>query len=297
MGLSYKRHRAYDSPMITRRGLLTGSAAMAAYASLAEARPVTIPINALFPQTKAIIAAFMTPPAPARIAAINSCVGLLIRGGVWNSLDVLYRTGADAQASSINWKNPGLHSLVQVGTVAFVPDRGFTSDGSTGYLTTNYAPSTAGGAFGQDSAHIGAEITNNPAPGGGQDVTINAADFAQPAAQFTSRSTGNFLRGTINDNTPVNLSGPILNSSGHSGINRIGPMTSDGFKDGALIGAVDTSPSISAAPGNMYICGTPMYGLSTKQIFGAHAGGGLVSQLIANLSAALFSYRHAVGAA
>lgn len=282
--------------MISRRGLLIGSSALVACA--AEARPVTIPINGLFPQTKAIIAAFTTPPAPARIAAINSCVGLLIRGGVWGSLDVLYITAAaNTQAASINWKSPGSNPLVQVGSVTFVADRGYTSDGTTGYFTTGYTPSTAGGGFMQDSAHIGAWITSNPTPNNGQELTVNAADFAQPAAQFNARTNGNFLRGTINDNSPVNLSGPITDASGHTGINRIGPTTSDGFKNGALIGAIDTSPSIAVAPGNLYICGTPMYGLSIKQVAAAHIGGGLVTPQVASIYPALFSYMHAIGAA
>ena len=172
--------------------LLAAVLALAALvAAPALARPVTIPINGLFPQTKAIAAAFTTPPTSARLAAINACVGLLIRSGACGALDVLYVTAAaDAQSKTINWKSPGLFTLSQIGSVAFVPDRGVTSDGTTGYFDTGYAPSTAGGVYAQDSAHIGAWVTSN-AQSGGEDVAINPGSFITSWAQVNSRSNSN----------------------------------------------------------------------------------------------------------
>lgn len=281
--------------MLTRRAFIVGSSGLLV-PSHARARPVIIDINALFPQTKAIIAAMSPAPTNSRIAIINSTVGLLLRSGLWGGLDVLYMTAAaTAQAASINWKTPGSNSLVQVGTVSFVADRGFTSDGTTGYFTTGYTPSTAGGVFVQDSAHIGAWILTSTASAG-EELTINAADFSQPAAQFTARTPSNFLRGVVNGTTPTNLNA-ITDASGHSGISRIGSNNSYGFKNGAAVGPADPTASIGVTAGNLYICGTPMYGLSTKQIAAAHIGDGLTSTQIASLYTALFTYMHAVGVA
>lgn len=299
MGIAFEQYDlagADDDPMITRRTFIAGSSGLIV-AGRARARPIIMDINALFPQTKAIIAAFSPAPTNARIAAINSCVGLLLRSGLWSVEDVLYMTAAaNTQNASIEWKNPGMHSLVAVGSLTFVADRGYTSDGSTGYLTTGYAPSTAGGAFTQDSAHIGAWIANNVAANG-QDITINAADFAQASAGFNARTSGNLLRGAVNDLTAVTLSNPITDSSGCSGISRVGPNTSQGFKGPSLIGIIDTTASVSIAAGNLSLCGTPMYALGTKQIAAGFIGGGLISTQVASLNAALFSYMHAVGVA
>ncbi len=281
--------------MISRRGLIIGSSALVAAPALA--RPVTIPINGLFPQTKAIIAAFTTPPTSARIAAINGCVGLLIRGGVWGLIDVLYVTAAaDAQAKTINWKNPGLFTLSQIGSVAFVPDRGVTSDGTTGYFDTGYPPSTAGGVYAQDSGHLGVWITSNVASGG-QDVAINPGSFTV-VSQINSRNTSNFLRGAINDATAVsNSANTITDSTGHSVLSRVGFNVTNGYKNGSSTGTTDATASTGVAQGNMFVCGNPTSLLSPRQIGAVHIGAGLVSMPVAVIDAALFSYMHAVGAA
>src|ERR1700731_2168846 len=282
--------------MITRRTFIIGSAGLI-IPGRARARPVILDINALYPQTKAIIGAFSPAPTNARILAINSCLGLLIRSGLWNLIDILYMiAAANAQNGSINWKNPGSNSLVQVGSGTFTADRGFASDGSTGYYTTGYSPSTAGGAATQDSMHLSTWIASNTSPANGQDILVTAEDFTQPDAQFSARTAGNQMRGDVNTLTAVSLAS-ITDSSGHSGISRTGTNVTQGFKSGSFVGIVDTTASIALAPGNLYICGTPMYGLSVKPQAAITLGAGLTSTLVANLNAALFSYMHAVGVA
>jgi hypothetical protein len=71
----------------------------------------------------------------------------LIRGlwqdGTWGLLDCLYILAApDAATARLNLVSTN-YSLIANGTTTFTPDQGFAGDGSTGYLDTQFNPSTA----------------------------------------------------------------------------------------------------------------------------------------------------------
>lgn len=103
-----------------------------------------------------IFSAFSTPPDTARKALINTVVLALKAAGVWALLDFLHvLAAADSQAALINWKNPGTFNAGLVNAPAFVADRGFTGNGTTSYVSSNFNPSTAGGQFVRDSAYYG----------------------------------------------------------------------------------------------------------------------------------------------
>jgi hypothetical protein len=106
--------------------------------------------------TDAIAASFVTPPTAARKSLIQTCVGALMRAGVWNKLDVLHMfAAADSQAAKINWVKPGTYNATEVSAPTFVADAGFTGGGAA-YLDTNF------------------EINGSPAP----KYTLNSALFS-----------------------------------------------------------------------------------------------------------------------
>lgn len=86
-------------------------------------------------------------PTNARKHIIDRTIKKLVSAGLWSKLDCLWLTAAHGTASAkLNWiKNSS--NLEEVGTLTFTTDRGYTGDGSTGYLKTNYIPATDGVKF------------------------------------------------------------------------------------------------------------------------------------------------------
>lgn len=90
----------------------------------------------------------MTTPPPGRLAqAMSQLVKDLKRGLVWEKLDVLQVFAVHNSADAlINWKNPGTSNASLVNSPTFVVNRGFTGDGVSAYVNTNYNPATFSGA-------------------------------------------------------------------------------------------------------------------------------------------------------
>lgn len=118
-------------------------------------------------EAAALVARMTVAPTNGRKAAIDNFVGAMKSCGYWALADAVYVGRAhDRQAARLNWKSAS-YDLTEQGTLSFVADQGFTSDGSTGYLSTGFVPSTAGGGMAQDSTHL-------LAVGGGEIAEANA---------------------------------------------------------------------------------------------------------------------------
>jgi hypothetical protein len=111
----------------------------------------------------ALIARMSTAPTTTHRNAINRLVTGLKACGAWALMDALYVLAAqDEQAANLNWVSTS-YGLTQTGTVAFTAYRGYTPNGTDGYLDTAFNPTTASSPkFTQNSAHMsGWHLTNN----------------------------------------------------------------------------------------------------------------------------------------
>jgi hypothetical protein len=107
-------------------------------------------------ETTTLINAMTVKPTPGRASLIASTVRGLKNYNLWSKLGFLYVLAANnSQAASLNWVAPSVGVLTTSGTITFLADRGYTSDGSTGYLDTHILWNAIGGGFSQDSAHFG----------------------------------------------------------------------------------------------------------------------------------------------
>jgi hypothetical protein len=129
---------------------------LVAHFGRAMGRPIARAGQGADASVAAIFRAFTTPPDALHRAAITTFVRALKAGGVWTLLDVLQvYAAADAQAATINWKQPGTSNAVFVNSPTFVADRYVASDGAASYVDLNVNPSTAGGNYAQNLAHAG----------------------------------------------------------------------------------------------------------------------------------------------
>lgn len=94
------------------------------------------------PSAVALFAAMTVQPSVGRKINLNNIIVSLKNAGVWQKLDVLYMMSVQtAQQASLNWINPGVDTLVDVGTPNFFPDNGVSGvqSSTTSYKSTNFS--------------------------------------------------------------------------------------------------------------------------------------------------------------
>lgn len=253
-------------------------------------------------ESEAIFAAFTTPPDDTRKGLIDNLVVALKTDGVWAKLDVLdVFAAADSQAALINWKAPGTFNPSLVGAPTFTADRGFTTNGSSSYINTNFNPVTAGGQFTQNSAAFGiwSRTSAQASGGGGIDIgsRVNGA-IAQNL--ITTRSSTNTAIGRVNvDTSPANT-GASTDGAGHFALRRSASNAWALFRNATSIAS---GSDTSSAPTSQSFYVGAVNGAGTAGVFvsrqyaAAHIGSSLTDADMTALYNALNTYLVAVGAA
>lgn len=140
-------------------------------------------------EARALVARMIPRPNAARKALIDSVWTSLKAEGL-TGIDCLYtRAAHSAQASLLNWMSDAF-TASPINSPVFTVDRGWTFDGATSYLDTNYDPTTAGGNFSRNSACMGAWVRSVSSDvASTTSVMGNAAAFIRPRA-FSTRVAG-----------------------------------------------------------------------------------------------------------
>jgi len=70
----------------------------------------------------------------------NALVKALKACGVWDMLDVFYvfATDGDSGFATLNWKDPALYQCTLINSPSFTAMQGFTGDGMSSYISTNF---------------------------------------------------------------------------------------------------------------------------------------------------------------
>lgn len=88
----------------------------------------------------------------ARKIVVNSMILSLKNGGVWTKLDFLFIFAAENEPSAyVDMISQIIATFVNP-PVSFAVDAGYTPDGATNYIKTNFSPDAAGGNWTQNSA-------------------------------------------------------------------------------------------------------------------------------------------------
>lgn len=250
------------------------------------------------PEALALFARFTTPPTEARKTLINNRILTAKASGAWDLRDAFYMmAAADAQAGQRNWK-ADTFNLTPTGTIPFEADRGYTGDGTTGYLATGFTPSTAGGQFALDSAHISVWSRTDAVNTG---VSIGCRTTSVAGQSFlTIRSTSNNGAFRMNqDAAGVATTGTLDSTGGFVG-RRSGSGARAIFRNGVST-YTDTTVSTSLPTAAIVIgalnTGGVIGSFNTYQFASAGFGGNLTdAQILAEYNADL-AYLQGVGAA
>ena len=249
-------------------------------------------INPFLSESSAVFRAMTTPQANARKYLIDTTIRSLKTAGVWTKLDCLYLlAAADSQAALVNWKNPGTFNLTVAGAPTFSADDGYTGDAVDDSLATGFTPSTAGGNYVQDSAHLGAWVLN--------DITSTTAysiahiSGSTPQAILRPRSTATQAVWTVNNATAVTTA-TVTTSAGHTMINRSASDAQQIYKNGTELGT--SSGASTGLPTTAIHLLRGFSAFSAHQIAAAHIGSSLNSTEADALYDVLNAYLTSVGA-
>jgi hypothetical protein len=145
-----------------------------------------------------------TAPSASQQTLQNTLVTDLKTAGVWDKLDLFYvfATDGDSDYATLNWKAPSSHQVTKVSSPTFTADSGFSGDGSTAYLDTNFSIANDATNYTQNNAstftYFVSDLsqTDFVAYGARNDVDPNKV-----RNQLRMRSTD--YRPAINDDRPI----------------------------------------------------------------------------------------------
>jgi hypothetical protein len=288
-----------SSPLGTGANSMTATAAIAGNESVASGS-VAVTVVAIDADAWAWIVAMTVTPPFARQTLINTLVGSLKTAGVWSKLDALYLLAAhDAQAARLNAKAPGSFVLTAVSSPVFTVDAGYkgTGLGSTagGYLSSTFAPSTAGGQWALNSAHMGVYVRTACS----SVTTVQAAEVGVSSGAsayiFTKHATAGNISTALDDATISSTAAGTPNGLGHFCTSRTASTGYAKYHEGvAQAAATVTSTGLPAASVSILRATPTTY--SDAELCAAHWGAGLTATEAGDLRTAVHTYLAAVGA-
>lgn len=194
-----------------------------------------------------------TLPSAAQQVKQNSFVEALKAAGIWDLLDILYvfATDGDQNYSFINWKSPSSYLITKSGTVNFTANQGNISNGTNGYLNTNWVPSSNGVNLTLNSTHAAAYVYNH--------VSENKYDLGT-APSFVNSTPQIYLR--VDDSfsntfyaVNQNANATVVNGGNSVGFYMAQRKDSSNvylFKNGSQVDT-DADASTAVPGGNMFL--------------------------------------------
>lgn len=228
-------------------------------------------------------------------SAYTALICGMVTDGTWSVMDGLYVFAtASTATANLNLVSTS-YGLTQHGTVTFLANNGYTGDGLSGYFTTGFTPSTAGGNQTANSASIGVCDLSSRANDGSGAYVIGGVATIQTSivVGYTGVSGAGF---TLN-NTGGSITASFALGSWIASI----VSSTQGYMAQAGSSLSFTAVSPQLADASLYILavnvsGTPSY-FSSDALGYAFFGGGLTPTQITAVYSRLHIYLSAVGAA
>jgi hypothetical protein len=194
----------------------------------------------------ATLQGYTLPSLAQRIKQNNHIIALKSLG-IWDLLDVYYvfATDGDSDFATINQKNPSSFQCTKVNSPTFTANQGFTFNGTTNYLNTNWVPSVDGVNYTLNSAGIFIHENTNVSSNGiavGMQVSAGVR-----YSTIIPKSAGTNIGYTVNSNSATtNTLIGAESSIGLTLVNRVSSLNVNAFKNGTQRG-VDNAQAV--APG------------------------------------------------
>lgn len=180
-------------------------------------------------EATALFARMTVQPSDARKALIDGLISDLKSAGVWSKLDAFYMFAGHSEAESLlNWiENDNDATLVNSPT--FTVDRGFTGNGSSSYINTNFAPSADATNYSQDDCAFGVYLRLDQA--GADKCAMGIFDNTPNRfSQIFPRNSGNNL--VISLNAPGSTTDASTATLGLFAASRASSTTHRAYRNG-----------------------------------------------------------------
>lgn len=225
-------------------------------------------------------------PARARKNLYDDLIQALVDAGLWNDIEFLALLAAGDEGLALHGMKVATRVLTKFGAIPFVADRGYTSNGTTGYIDTGYIPGSGGVATRDSLTLLYSTMTNVAAD--------NAFDVAAGNnLRVNTRTVAGNLAARVNSVTSASIAVP--DSIGTFALARTGANTVGYYADGAAIGA--TADASSALDGTTRLSIAKLgVNYSPRQIGAVMVAAGWDATKVAAATAAIRGYLIAVGA-
>lgn len=207
------------------------------------------------PELVTYITGLNTPLSTVQKVRLNTLIRSLKSGlaisALSDAFDVMYILGGETAESSLKNLAKNAHHGTAVNSPAFVAFEGFTGNGTTSYIKTNYNPSSQGVAYTLNSASIGVYSRTDI---DGALVSIGArVTFGDDMAYLVLRSA-NALFHPINQDSTTDISVENTSSTGLYVTTRTSSIGTNVYKNKSPL---NPSFQISSTIPNleMYCCG------------------------------------------
>ncbi|WP_442577870.1 SGNH/GDSL hydrolase family protein [Mesorhizobium sp. ASY16-5R] len=238
----------------------------------------------------------VSPTYPER-NRINALIVALKGYGIWSKLDekqvMAMAISANASGNFINAN----FTMTLVNSPTFTAKKGYSGNGSTSYINTNFNPAAGSLNFTQNSCSI-MVWCNSTGTASSAVTDVGSFDGANGSI-IRCRGASNYVESRLNTgSTSTSNPATVTDAKGMTLISRTGSGGYSVYRDGVLV----TSPAVvSAAIANVNIflgalntSGTPSQ--HSNRQYGAFAvGGGLTATEAANYYTAMNTYMTAVG--
>ncbi len=209
------------------------------------------------PEASALFARMSVQPSDSRKMIISETIYQLQVAGIWNKLDIIYFTAAhDSQSAGLNWKSTE-NTITAINSPLFTTDRGYSGNGTTNYVNTNYNPLT-GITWTQNSASFGiysrTNITENKSSG--------AANGSGTGLALGFRNTSNQIGSRINSLVGDNLIVSNSDSRGLFVVNRSSSTAQQVYKNGIQLSA-NTATSQAVNSLSLYVLANNVAGVAS----------------------------------
>lgn len=149
-------------------------------------------------ETQALISAMQVEPSRTLAELIDGRISALVDSGLWDKIGGLWCMAVhDAQAATLNWKNPSAGQLIRVNAPGFTAYRGFSGNGTNAWLNTGVAMNAIPN-YSQNNAHLGIFALGNSS-------AFYGAGVAGGTRLGINPRVGSNSQWRINNPTTVNL--------------------------------------------------------------------------------------------
>ena len=227
---------------------------------------------------QAVYDSLTTPPSAGIAAAQNTMWCALVDAGIAAKIDVFYlfaQTINTAGEALVNWKNPGTFDATAYNSPVFVALEGFTSDGISKYIDTNWNATVNGVNYTLNDCSMAGYVRTNVS----EDRYIcGIQDATTDIVRINPRKGGDTGEWWSNNATKEVVAAQA-DSRGMFVITRSAVNSRTGYRNKVVWGQ-DAVASVNVPDGNVFVLGQNLIGtgynsITTRQVSLFFAGANL----------------------